>query len=256
MAERRQETTGEHRRHSRRCRNRVAAAAAVTALGSALTVAATPGAAHAAGVCSESGVTCVPCPSAQTMQEDGLEWAESFGGVWVTIPVGGIYYDPAPYVVEVTSYTPTFIVDQQKVVQNPSTQTVTATFTSTESETVTLTESLSIASGTNSTLNGFAQTLTDTTGVTIAVSFSTSVGVNAAVSVPPDTEVVGDFGVPGYNVTYQEVPVVAIPGGPMTLGTSLPAGSVCPLSGTVQTGTATAPEPEDGWRVNNPQPIS
>lgn len=247
MAERHQETTGGCWRRLVRWRNPVAVGVALTALASTLAIAATPMAAHA--------YTTVPCPSAQTMQEDGLEWAESFGGVYVTIPVGGIYYDPAPYVVEITSYTPTFFTEQQKVVQNPSSQTVTATYTSTESETVTLTESLTIASGTNSTQNGFAQTLTETTGSTIAVSFSTSVGVNAAVAVPANTEVIGDFGVPGYDVTYQEVPMVALPSGPLSSPYSLPAGSTCPLAGTIATGTATAPEPVDGWRINSPQPI-
>lgn len=108
MAERHQETTGGRWRRLVRWRNPVAAGVALTALASTLAIAATPTAAHA--------YTTVPCPSAQTMQEDGLEWAESFGGVYVTIPVGGIYYDPAPYVVEITSYTPTFFTEQQKVV--------------------------------------------------------------------------------------------------------------------------------------------
>lgn len=257
MADNDQETTMGRWRRLARWRNRLAGGVALTALASTLAVAATPAAAHAQAVCGSSGVTCVPCPSAQTMAEDGLEWFVSFGGVLVPAPANqGFHFVSSP-VTEITSFTPTFLISQSKVVQNPSSQTVTATFTSTESQTFTLTQSLSIASGTNSTSNGFAQTLSETIGTTIAVSFSTSVGVNAAVAVPPGTEVIGNFGVPAYNVTYQQVPVVASPPVAVTsASTSLPPGTVCPLGGTIQTGTAVAPRPLDGWQVTSPQPIS
>jgi hypothetical protein len=257
MAESCHETTGERQRHLARWRNRLAAGVALTALASALAVAATPVAAQAGSLCSASGVTCIPCPTAQVMAEDGLAWYNTGYGVWLPGPAGHGLTTPATDVMQINSYAPTFLVSQEKVVENPSSAVVTATFTSTTSQTFTLTESLSIASGTNSTENGFAQTLSETIGVTFAVSYSTSVGVNAAVSVPPDTEVIGEYGVPGYNVSYQLEPVEAIPNGSMTEGgTSLPAGSSCPLGGNIATGTATAPEPIDGWLVNNPQPIT
>lgn len=256
MSEDSPETSGGRRLRLARWRSRMGVSATLTALASTLAIVVTPTAAQAV-VCGQSGTTCVPCPSTQTMTEDGLEWFVTFGGALVPAPANqGFHFVSSP-VTEITSYTPTFLVSQEKVVQNPSSQAVTATFTSTFSQTFTLTQSLSIASGTNSTSNGFAQTLTDTIGTTISVSFTTSVGVNAAVAVPPGTEVIGDFGVPAYNVTYQEVPVVAVPPVSVTSASpSLPAGTVCALGGTVQTGTATAPQPLDGWRVNNPQPIS
>ncbi len=250
------ETTDRRRRHSARMRNRLAVGVTLTAIASTLAIVAAPAAAQASGVCSSPGVTCVACPTAQTMALDGLGWYNTGFGVWLPGLAGHGLTTPASTVMEIDSYTPTFLVSQEKTVQNASGTAVTATFTSTFTQTFTLSETLSITSGTSSTQSGFAQTLSDTIGATISVSYSTSVGVNAAQTVPPDSEVIGDYGVPAYNVAYQELPVEAIPAGSMTAGsTTLPAGSSCPLGGTIKSGTAVAPQPIDGWRLSDPQPI-
>lgn len=250
------ESTGRRWPRMVRWRNRGGAFVAVAALASTLAIAATPAAARADAICSESGVTCVPCPSAQTMAMDGEGWYNTGYGVWMPGIQGKGLTTPATTVMEITSYTPVFVVEQQKVAQNYSTTLPnTVTFTSSVAQTITLTESVAIASGTSSTLQGFASTLTETIGVQIAIAWQTSVGVNDAVTIPPQTQIVGQYGIPAYNVSYDQLALVAVPSGTATNGsTSLPAGSDCILNGSV-TGTAIAPQPEDGWRIGNPTPL-
>jgi hypothetical protein len=234
---------------------------ATAALASALVVVSSPAALAASGP-----ATPYACPSAAVLTENGYVWQEQTEDgdeYWSIVNPNADPSDEFVWTMEVLSATPTFLVEQQKVVENASDQTVTATFTSTVSTTVTLTQTLSIASGLNSTESGFTQTLSDTTGVSIAESFTTSVGVNAAVAVPPDTEVTGDYGIPAYDVSYQMVHFdVAIVTGTPAIGTSPPADATCYINdpearvADIQTGTAVAPEDADGWLINNPVPLS
>jgi hypothetical protein len=246
--------------HNRLARWKVRAGSglAVAALASGLLVASSPTAALAAS----GPASPYPCPSAATVAENGYYWSEE------TIAGNEYYYlvnpnaDPSDefvWTMEVLSYTPTFLVEQEKIVENPSSQTVTATFTSTVSTTVTLTYTLSIVSGLNSTEGGFTNTLSDTIGTSIAESFTTSVGVNAAVAVPPGTSVTGDYGVPAYDVSYQMVHFdSAIVQGTPPVQSSPPSDATCYINdpeqrvADIQAGSAVAPEPADGWLINNP----
>ncbi|MGN9913236.1 hypothetical protein ACTMTJ_37420 [Phytohabitans sp. LJ34] len=95
----------------------------------------------------------------------------------------------------INSASPTFAVSDGRVVDNTLTSPIDATFTSSVSNTFTVTVTL----GTSAQLT---EKLQSTVSVQIVQSRTTQIGINATVTVPPQSRVVGRYGVEVFNVAY------------------------------------------------------
>jgi hypothetical protein len=236
-------------RHLVRWRKWAGVGVAVATLTSALAFAATPVAAQAASnTCAvlhannPSDITCAPCPT-------GVQWTSV--GPNTLVPIYGTVGHPANPILKVDSATPTFLVAQSELVENATSTAITGTFTTSTSMTFTLTFSTTSLNGSSVTESGLASSVSDTVGETIAESVTTLFGVSATTPVPPNSEVIGQYGTQAYNVTYELDDWI---GFDTVIVNGLVAPQDCGISQSAA-GSGVAPTALMGWRVNPPQPI-
>jgi len=128
--------------------------------------------------------------------------------------------------------TPTFYASDGRVVENNLDSPISATFTSSQSQTYTVTVNVGFTSQ-------LVQNLQTSVSTSITSSRTTAIGVNAAVTVPPHSRVLGLYGVEAYDVTYDAHRVWRHAGN----------SSVCFDQG-IRRGSTPAPTIVEGWRFS------
>jgi hypothetical protein len=141
------------------------------------------------------------------------------------------------FVYSLQTVTPTFNVSDARTVHNLLDTPASATFTSQQSKTF----EISVTAGTSASLWGF---LTANVSTTIVQSRTTSIGVSATVTVPPNGQVNGLYGVDAYNITYDAHQYRHV-------GSSAPSpgSKSCIDYGSVYGKTTNAPTYLEGWRL-------
>ena len=137
------------------------------------------------------------------------------------------------------SITPTFSVDQQEVVQNGTNTTIMGSFSSTIAKTFTLSATVQVGGS----LFGF---LTTNVSSSITMSTTATVGVSATAPVPPNSEVIGQYGDAGYNVNFTDTYWESI--GDPTSDDPYYGQGLCGVFSS-STGSVSAPTTNVGWRV-------
>lgn len=166
----------------------------------------------------------IPCPS-----DPNIIWTLRGAG---RVPVWeGIHYS-------VLSATPTFAVSDGRVVDNTLSEPIQATFTSQQSRM----HQITVTIGTSAQLTNKLQA---NVSVAIVQSRTTAIGVNATVTVPANSRVIGRYGVEAFDVAYDAQVVwqsvdVRKPGS---------FGGHCWDRGTQRAGTL-APTVVEGWRFS------
>ncbi len=151
--------------------------ATLTALVTGVGVVAVPGAAHA-----ENFGPRIPCPT-----DPNIVWTKRIAQPHIVVYEGYIY--------AVSTATRIFSVSDGRVVDNTLDSPIEATFTSQQSRTYTIT----VTEGSTSQL---VNDLQRTVSVSIVASRTTSIGINATVTVPAHTRVVGEYGLEAYDISY------------------------------------------------------
>jgi hypothetical protein len=124
-------------------------------------------------------VVQVPCPG----------WAGSAPG-WYATPLGVVQAQPS------------FLTSESRIVVNDLGTPITATFTSQTSRTFTI----AVSSGVS--VSGLFGFLSANVSTTITSSTTTSIGVTAQATVPAHSQVIGDYGVNSYHVTFDAYKVL------------------------------------------------
>ncbi|MFE6288117.1 hypothetical protein [Streptomyces sp. NPDC057877] len=136
------------------------------------------------------------------------------------------------YVID--SVRPDFLVSEERVVVNGTSREITGSFTSSVSKTF----SLSYTLGTSASLFGF---LSANVSASITQSTTTTTGVTATAPVPPNSRVIGQYGVEAYvmDITLNEYrSYLALP----------EDDGICVRQNSTP-GTSVAPTHYTGWRV-------
>jgi hypothetical protein len=153
-------------------------------------------------------------------------WDCPFGGPRPPLDPNSLYYVD---IYSLVSSTQTFLVADSRIVINTLDTAANATFTSSQSRTFTLQFTVGTAAR-------VSEMLTLNFGTTVVVSQSTSIGVNASATVPPHSSLLGEYGVAGFNVTYD------------VNRYQVTANVFCKKISTTR-GTASAPTTVEGWRI-------
>lgn len=157
---------------------------------------------------------------------------------WRGTNQGGYARDGVRYIV--VSTTPVFDVAYGRFNENRTDQTINGNWTATESRTVTMTSTFSL------TVNGgpyspdtVALTVSLSTGYSVAVSRTTSIGVGASAPIPPYRTMLGEYGLQSFDVVLDS----------HTVGMRHD-GVTCEyrLGSNVTRGTAHVPTINEGWR--------
>lgn len=144
------------------------------------------------------------------------------------------------------SSSPAFLVSDGRSVQNDLNTPISATFTSQVSKT----HSITVTVGTSADLRDWLQLNVSTQ---IVSSRTTAIGVSATTEVPPHSRVLGEYGLEGFDVTYdvQTLFATKFGYGSETIPPSPSGGGVvqCQDDGT-QRVTTEAPTFIEGWRFS------
>lgn len=117
-----------------------------------------------------------------------MQWTSAAPNAWV--PIYGTVDHPANPIPKIDSATPALRVSQQEEVINDANAQITGTFTTSTSTTFTS----ATLSGTSVSADIIQRSVSDSVGETIAISVTTLFGVSATTPVPPDSEVIGQYG--------------------------------------------------------------
>ncbi|WP_431924447.1 hypothetical protein [Micromonospora wenchangensis] len=160
------------------------------------------------------------CPDDPT-----IIWRGPFAGTKNVMVFEGVEYT-------ILAANPTFYASDGRVVENNLDSPISATFTSSQSQTYTVTVTVGFSSQ-------LVQNLQTSVSTSITSSRTTAIGVNAAVTVPPHSRVIGLYGIEAYDVTYDAHRVWRNAGN----------NTICYEQGTSR-GTTQAPTFVEGWRFN------
>jgi hypothetical protein len=153
-------------------------------------------------------------------------WNCPFGGPRPPLDPNSLYYVD---IYSLVSSTQTFLVADSRIVINTLDTAASATFTSSQSRTFTLQFTVGTAAR-------VSEMLTLNFGTTVVFSLSTSIGVSASATVAPHSSLLGEYGVAGFDVTYD------------VNRYQVTANVFCKKISTTR-GTASTPTTTEGWRI-------
>jgi hypothetical protein len=159
-------------------------------------------------------------------QVSSVTWDCPFGGPRPPIDPNSLYYVD---IYTLVSSTQTFLVADSRIVVNTLDTAASATFTSSQSRTFTIQFTVGTAAR-------VSEMLTVNLSATVVSSQTTSIGVNATATVPPHSSLLGEYGVVGFDVTYD------------VNRYQVSANVFCKKISTTR-GTASAPTTTEGWRI-------
>jgi hypothetical protein len=217
-------TASPSRRPARLGRGRLGAVAAFATLVAA-GVAVVPGAAHADPVLPPLPLAVVPCATLGPVDWDFFEQPVGSGS--------GVHYI-------IHSSTPTLDVAHGRFIENPTGQPITGNWTASEARTVTMTSSVNLTiagNGGRADPQELALTITLATGLQVTQSRTTSVGVGASATVPPQSTMLGEYGLRSLDVVF-DMQVVVRRFDMVT----------CELRSIERNHTAHVPTINEGWR--------
>ncbi|GAA4459742.1 hypothetical protein [Phytohabitans houttuyneae] len=216
-------------------RARLSVLVSLALLVAAALVAGTPGAARA-----DPG-TCGNCPIPWPPPRIVYVPCSQLG------PIDWWFFNQGPPFVQsgvrytIVSSTPTLDVAYGRFVENPTDQPITGNWTATQQRMVTMTSSIALTiagNGGRANPEAIALSVTLATGIQVAVSYTTTIGVGATAEVPPRRTMLGEYGLRSLDIVM-DVQVVSMMQDRVTCAYR---------EGGAERHTAHVPTINEGWR--------